>query len=209
MNLNLSFEQYLLLSEDSKKELEKSLEENLSKLENFSKKERDLKAKESLTKIEKDMLKTYKESHIHLSEYEGFSVHNYTNVIRPSFTYNKGYIIFLTKKELSPVEEYGLVSLFHNCLNHYKNFNISAEVYKGRYIKNYDKIVPTINEDNEHLKTLTLLCISQINNKGIELTDNMVAYYLHYKSEIIENNNGLIKKKNKPKFNFQCNFIIE
>ena len=209
MSLNLSFEQYLLLSEESKKELEKSLTKNLNKLESFQKKEYEIKLKESLNQAEKSMLETYSKSHTHLSIYEGFSIHNYKNIIHPSFKHNQGFIIFLSENELSPIEEYGLVSLFYNCFNQYENFNINANIYKGIYKKDKDKVSEIPNENNLELKHLDLLCLSHLNRYNINLKNNMIAYYLHYTSEPIQNNSSLLKKKVKRKFNCENNFIIE
>lgn len=203
-----TFEEYLLLSEHEKKDLEHDIKHRLEVLNSFEKKEQELKSKENLSKFEKEIIELYKKSDIRFYNYENFSVNNYFHRIGPSYSkdVDMGWVAFFSEIELPAIEEYGLASLMKNCFYNYSKFDIRMDIYKGRYSKKNDYVMPTYSDVPFDKNKACLYCLSKLDSPRLALKNNMYVYYLHYKSSYRENNSLLWKKMNPRKFECYLHF---
>lgn len=196
----ISFEEYLSLNDGEKERLEKDLRSDLKVLEDFRKKEFKVREKARSDKFRKDILELYEDVYFHFSNYENFSVHNYTNILKPSYGHSNGYLAFFSETELSEIEEFGLVSLIRQCFNYYDSFDIALHVYKGIYDSERDRVSP-IRDLPSHDKFSSIYFVSEyIGHNRLNLKNRMYVYYVRYNTEYRGNKTTLWKKMNPRQF---------
>ena len=196
----ISFEEYLSLNDGEKERLENDLRSDLKVLEDFKKTEFKIREKARSDKFRKDILELYEDVYFHFSNYENFSVHNYANILKPSFKHSTGYLAFFSETELPEIEEFGLISLIKKCFEHYDSFDIALHVYKGIYNSDKDKVSPICNSFYHDTFSNIYFVSEHIRHNRLNLKDKMYVYYVRYNTEYRTNKTTLWKKLNPRQF---------
>lgn len=137
------------------------------------------------------------EEKISIMDYEGFSINNMYNIIRPNVLdevdLGTGILILTSDRQLNQIERYGLVQIIKDCFERREGLDLEVAIHRCNYITDVDRICSQFS------------CNASLNKNNI-IIDNVTNYVPQYREispnvaeEIIGIKYTYVKRYNKSR----------